>query len=99
MAHSLAAHYSPKEQYHSFINVQGAYTGTVVVPQQIYRTAPEHRPLDAIRFRQNGVLGIKLADALTPNFNHLDRAGEQVELSPTMAKKVTLRINVCDPSV
>ncbi|KAI0339045.1 hypothetical protein BDW22DRAFT_1487138 [Trametopsis cervina] len=84
---------STNEQYHSFMNVQGAYTGTVVVPQLIYRTAPGYRPLHSTGFCVNGVPGVKLADALTSNLNHLDRAGELVELGPTMAKKVTLRIN------
>jgi hypothetical protein len=75
-----------------YANERQAMVPGIIVPQQVYSLRQPYERLPDVRFSVNGVMGIRLADALNPRFQ-LDDAEVVPRLSP-QARKITLRVNV-----
>ena len=69
-----------------------------IIPQQVYLAAQPYERLPNVEFTTRGVLGVRLVDALNPAFNGLDNPDFVPRMSRE-AKKITLRLKVCTPSL
>lgn len=82
--------------FHTFVQYEDprVHQRGIIVPQAVYTANGRFDdPLPVIRFAQNGVLGVKLSDALDRAPSGLTSATVQPSLS-NAAKKITIRINV-----
>lgn len=64
-----------------------------IIPQEIYPAPQPYEELPSIQFYVQGLLGIKLVDALNPTFNELENAKHVPRMSGA-ARKITLRLKV-----
>ena len=68
-----------------------------IIPQDVYPPPQPYTRLPNVRFTVRGILGVKLTDAINPNYNGLDDSALIPRMSEN-AKKITLRIRVgCFP--
>ncbi|KAJ3553987.1 hypothetical protein NM688_g3334 [Phlebia brevispora] len=60
-------------------------------PQEVYQNTQPHQPRPPVQFFNNGVLGIRLVDAIAGHVSGLHEAGTLAPL--TGANRITCRIN------
>ena len=72
--------------------------GDLVIAQEVYPAPQPYERLPNVEFTTRGVLGVRLVDALNPAFNGLDNPDFVPRMSRE-AKKITLRLKVCIPSL
>ena len=65
-----------------------------IVPQPAYHPPSVYTRLPSIKFREHGIAGVNLANALNDKFDSLEESQAPVHLSLTATSKISVRLIV-----